>query len=315
MTAPSHLRSLQALELAIREGTLKDAAARLGITPAAVGQRIRALEDYLGTDLLVRGRSGLHPTREVDAALGDLRVAFEALERVMDTLDFQRVTEIHVVADPDWAELWLEPRLATFRTEHPNIRFCVNGEGDMPTRLGAPDVRVEHAGSDKGEVLFTDQLLPVCSPDLLHRIADYDSENEMEGLPLLHLTAQRDRDDHPGWHAWFEHFGFRKTGTERGIHYGNARLAIEAARQAVGFAICGYSLLEPDLISGELLLPYPIEQSIPDLMSYRLRVRDGAEARPQIARFASWLRSEARNTESKIDIELRRPALRPEPPR
>ena len=56
MAVTTHLKSLQALELAVRTGSFKAAAETLGITPAAIGQRIRSLEDYLGTDLLVRGR-------------------------------------------------------------------------------------------------------------------------------------------------------------------------------------------------------------------------------------------------------------------
>ena len=68
MAAVNHLRALQALELAIRKGSLKAAAVELSITPAALGQRIRALEDYLGFDLLVRGRSGIRPTKELEAA-------------------------------------------------------------------------------------------------------------------------------------------------------------------------------------------------------------------------------------------------------
>ena len=142
MVATTHLKSLQALELAVREGSLKAAAERLGITPAAVGQRIRSLEDYLGTDLLTRGRSGLQPTKVLDQAIADLRVAFEALDRVTDTLDFQRVSEIHIVADPDWTELWLIPRLPEFQQDHPNLLFCINGSGDVPVRLGSPDLRI-----------------------------------------------------------------------------------------------------------------------------------------------------------------------------
>jgi len=68
--------------MAIRLGSLRDAAEQLGITPAAVGQRIRSLEDYLGTDLLVRGRSGLKPTADMHPALSDLKAAFAALDRV-----------------------------------------------------------------------------------------------------------------------------------------------------------------------------------------------------------------------------------------
>ena len=93
MSAASHLKSLQALEMAIRVGSLTGAADQLGITPAAVGQRIRTLEVYLERDLLMRGRSGLKPTADLDHALADLTTAFAALERVTESLDFQRVAE------------------------------------------------------------------------------------------------------------------------------------------------------------------------------------------------------------------------------
>ena len=33
----------------------------------------------------------------------------------------------------------LKPRLPRFRERHPNIRFCINGEGDVPIRLGRVD--------------------------------------------------------------------------------------------------------------------------------------------------------------------------------
>src|SRR6056297_2023213 len=143
MPRTTHLNSLQALELSIREGSLQAAAERLGITPAAVGQRIRALEQFLDTDLLLRGRSGLRPTAALEASLDDLHAAFAALDRVADGLDFQRAAEIHIVADPDWSDLWLTPRLERFRADHPNIRFNVNGEGDVPMRLGAADLFID----------------------------------------------------------------------------------------------------------------------------------------------------------------------------
>jgi hypothetical protein len=93
MTAPSHLKSLQALDLALRTGSLKGAADVLAITPAAVGQRIKALEDYLGFELLTRGRSGLRPTPELANAVEPLAAAFDKLNIVGQLLDFQRINE------------------------------------------------------------------------------------------------------------------------------------------------------------------------------------------------------------------------------
>ena len=296
----SHLKSLQAIEIAIREGSLKDAARHLGITPAAVGQRIRALEDYLGTDLLVRGRSGLHATPELALALPDLRAAFEALERVSSTLDFQRMTEIHIVADPDWSELWLAPRLPTFQEAHPNILFCINGSGDVPMRLGAPDIRVEYGGADKGEPLFFDYLVPVSSPDNLRRLADYDTEHEMEGMPLLHLEEHRNDEDRPGFRDWFDAFGTRRTGADRGPYYRRAEMALEAVRKDVGFLVCGLSLLERDLEHGHLALPFPIEKGLVAPHPFRIWQRDQSRNRVQCQRFVEWLKQEASKTRDWI---------------
>ena len=286
--------------MALRTGSLKLAADELGITPAAVGQRIRALEDYLGTDLLVRGRSGLHPTPELSLALPDLRAAFAALDRVSTTLDFQRVSELHVVADPDWSELWLAPRLEAFRKMHPNILFCINGAGDVPMRLGAPDIRVEYGGLESGTPLFSDYLIPVCSPDNLRRIAGYDTEHEMEGMPLLHLEEHRSQEDRPGFLEWFQAFGTRRTGADRGPYYKRAAMALEAVRKDVGFLVCGISLIEKDLEKGSLVHPFPSHMGLPAPQPFRIEVSKKNAQRPQLRRFVEWLKKEAAESQDRI---------------
>ncbi len=298
MTVTAHLKSLQALDSALRNGSLKNAADELGITPAAVGQRVRSLEDYLGTDLLVRGRSGLKPTRELEHALADLFLAFDALNRVSETLDFQRMTEIHMVADPDWAELWLLPKLPQFQNDHPRIKFCINGEGDIPLRLGAPDIRVEFGGT--GEELFTDHLLPVCGPDNLRRIGDWDSRYELEGLPLLHLEGQRDQDDRLGWPDWIASFELRQEGLDRGIYYKHARVAMEAVRQNVGFLVCGHALVQRDIESGQAFLLYPPDKHIIAPQAYRMTIQNPDRLRPQLLKFVDWIRQQARDTRTQI---------------
>jgi LysR family glycine cleavage system transcriptional activator len=300
MSVLTHLKALQALELAIRSGSLKGAADRLGITPAAAGQRIRALEDYLGADLLVRGRSGLQPTPELSRALGDLQSAFAALERVTETLDFQRVSEIQVVADPDWTELWLMPRLLDFRLTHPNVRFCINGAGDVPIRLGAPDLRVD-CGEGEGDPLFTDVFLPVTGLDNVRRIAGRDPTVQMEGMPLLHLKAQLEEDGPPGWVDWFHKFGHREIGPDRGVRYQHLRLGLQAARENVGFLVCGLSLVRHDLDEGTVVNPFPKSQHIVAPHPYRIRLRPDAERRPQVMRFVAWLRNEASETRRYVE--------------
>lgn len=299
MTAVSHLKALQALELAMREGSLKAAAERLGVTPAAVGQRIKTLEDFLGKDLLMRGRSGLMATPDLAPAQADLRLAFEALERVTETLNFQGMSELHIVAEADLSELWLLPRLAAFRQNNPNILFCINGSGDIPLRIGVPDIRITY-GDGHGEPLFRDLFVPVTGPDNPRRIADWDEQMPMEGMPLLHLTTHRERADVPGWVEWFGQFGQRRKGPRRGVHYKNTRLALEAVRANVGFLVCGLSLVLEDLAKGTIVLPFPVAQHMVAPHPYRLSVRPEAENRPQVAKFLRWLRSEAEATQGRL---------------
>jgi LysR family glycine cleavage system transcriptional activator len=297
MTLVSHLKALQALELAVREKSLRAAAARLGITPAAVGQRIRALEDQLGAVLLKRGPSGLEPSAELVAALPDLHDAFAALERASDELDLRRPSEIHLIADPDWAELWLEPRLPEFRKMHPNVRFNINGLGDVPMRLGMPDFRIGMFEA-AGEVLFTDLFAPVTGPDNPRRMAVLPPDQQLEGMPLLHMRAQRDGAI-PGWTDWCKIYGQREKGAERGVVYPNSRLAIPAVRQNTGFLICGLSLCLSDLERGEIVLPFPAGMHLPARCPYRMALRSGGR-RPQTDRFLAWLRHQAEVTSTRL---------------
>lgn len=242
--ATTHLRALQALEMAIRKGSLNEAAAELSITPAALGQRIRAMEDFLDVDLIVRGRKGTRPTPELEDVLADLQTAFSCLERVTEGLNFQKASAIHIVADLDFAELWLAPRLQQFRAVQPNIQFCINGTGDVPSRIGSPDIRIERGANAKGDVFIDDYIVPVASPEILWRVGLYDKEIEMEGVSLLHVPA---RTDQPDWASWSNAFGKRKHGLTRGLRYSNTKLALDATRKTVGFMLCGVALVEKDL--------------------------------------------------------------------
>ncbi len=301
MKAATHLRSLQALEMAIRLGSLKEAADTLGITPAAVGQRIRALEDFLGTDLLSRGRSGLRPTANLEAALEDLVQGFAALDRAADALDFGRQAEIHIEADVDWADLWLLPRLNAFKAENPNIFFNINGKGEVPARKTAPDCRIIYGDLKEGEILYRDRIAPVASLDNIRRFDPEDRIDGLVGMPFLHLEPQRDAQDRPGWPEWIERFGRRTEGAARGIHYKHAKHALEAVRKDVGFLVCGLSLMEADLDEGNFRPVTSIRESLIAPHPYVLQITPRQPMRPQMIRFCEWLKGEALITARWLD--------------
>jgi len=307
MPGTTHLRALQALELALRTGSMKAAAQELAISPAAVGQRIRALEDYLGYDLLVRGRSGLRPTRELEAAMAHLGAAFRELDTVSQILDFQRVEEIHITADPDLAELWLRPRLDAFKAENPNSLFCLNGIGDVPVRLGDADCEIWFGGGRGGEeeqTLFHDYLVPVSSPANTERISKLPEESRLEGFPLLHLDRYTVDAGEIGWEEWIREYGHRRTAPDRGIRYKRVQHALEAVYANAGLMICGLSLVLSEVEEGGLSLPFDVDKGGWTSAAYCVAFRSDRLRRASVERFREWLLEQAEDTLGRLDAQV-----------
>ncbi len=305
MTTPTHLRSLQALQLAVQTGSLIAAAEKLSITPAAVGQRIKILEDYLGVDLIVRSRSGLRPTRELQSALPYLNAAFVDIAMAVDVLNFQRVNEIHIVADPDFAELWLRPRLADFQDSHQNTHFCINGVGDIPLRLGQADCEIWFGAPRGGaaeDKLFADYLLPVGSPFLAARsIAERRVEDRLEGFLLLHLECYSADPEALGWPAWIRQFGHRKTAPESGIRYAHVVQALSPLYSHAGFLLCGLALVNGLLLDKKIATPFPLAEGARTGFSYNISYRAEAIRRNRIPEFRNWLLAQSSKTEQMIE--------------
>lgn len=300
MDQPSHLRSLQALELALRTGSLKGAASQLAITPAAVGQRVKAIEDYLGVDLVVRGRSGLQPTLELIGALPHLQAAFRELAQAADLLELQRGQQIRIAAVSDIVDLWLAQRLPAFRSKHPNIELEINGFGELPRRLSAVDCEIFFGpvGSlsfpdDRcGELLFHDYVLPITSPENDRRVAALGGSTRLEGFPLLHVDFYRDDQNAPMWPEWLGAQGLTRTAPDRGIRFQRIAPAMDAVMANAGFAMCGIALLREKIDAGHLSLPFPIQCGRRTSYAFQVRFRAETLQRPQLRRFRHWLLDE-----------------------
>ena len=311
MVITSHLKSLQALELAVRTGSFKRAGEMLGLTAAAVGQRVKTLEDFLGVELVVRGRAGVRPASELRVALPHLERAFAELGAVSRELDLQRGQELHIAAPADFIELWLKPRLPKFRHAHPNILFCINGEGDAPLRLARVDCRIEFGPDQAGpeiESFFPEFIVPISSPAIRDRTSLLPEPSRLEGFPLLHLDAYRDDPAKPSWAKWLADNGIARSAPERGIRFQRIVPALDAILADSGICLCGIVLLDDQIETGAIALPYPIKTGLLTEHAFAAHFPDGAK-RPHIQRFRSWLASEAALTTNwlKSTTDIRSP--------
>ena len=300
MAPTPHLRSLQALELAIRTGSLQAAAHALGITPAAVGQRVKAIEEYLGVDLLVRGRSGLKATASLAPAVSCLSAAFRELEAAATLLDMQRGSEIHIAAVSDFVDLWLRPRLGAFRADHPNMLFCINGEGEAPLRLGMVDCEITFGRIADRDLLFRDYVVPISSPENTGRIARLAKRDRLEGFPLLHLDFYKEDPTVPGWSEWIHNHKLRRTAPDRGIRFQRIAPVLEAVLANAGFAICGLGLVCELLEEKRLSLPFAAASGVWTAHAFQARFRRESLGRPQVRRFRDWLLGESQVTADRL---------------
>ena len=111
MRSLTRLRSLQAFEAAARHGSFTGAAAELGVTPTAVGQLVRALEDWVGRPVFRRSRSGkerLGVTEEALTALEDITRGLDALDEGLKRLRGPKArTAVLVTASQALVANWL----------------------------------------------------------------------------------------------------------------------------------------------------------------------------------------------------------------
>ena len=118
------LDSLRFFEAAARHRSFARAAAELGVTPAAVGHRVRMLEKHLDVPLFDRRRRGVDLNRRGETYLKEVQ---RILAEVHGVSERQRrwPRRVRVVSVEAVAEKWLAPRLATFKAAHPAIAIEV----------------------------------------------------------------------------------------------------------------------------------------------------------------------------------------------
>lgn len=168
------LNGLRVLDAAARHLSFTRAADELAVTPAAVGQQIRALEDLLGVVLFRRTPKGLELTDEASAGLDAIREGFLRFEEGVQAMQAGQSSHVYTIACPrDFFAAWLSPRLASFRAENPQLRFSlVGGDADIDFTEANLDLAVRWAegpgeleGIPLGEALMVTVAAPDAAPD------------------------------------------------------------------------------------------------------------------------------------------------------
>jgi LysR family glycine cleavage system transcriptional activator len=176
------LEWLRVFEAAGRLGSFTAAAGELNLTQAAVSQRIRNLERWLGRDLFVRKPRGVDLTLDGEAYLPHVSAALAGLARRTADLFTSARRAISIAAMPSHVELLVLPRLGGFLALHPGLE--INFASIFRGRDFDESAAGLHLRYGKGVwvgrtavLLHQEVLAPVCAPELAglgcgHRIRD-----------------------------------------------------------------------------------------------------------------------------------------------
>lgn len=299
MKLPVHLNALRAFEASARHQSFSAAAAELNVTPAAVGQLVRTLEDWLGTPLFLRGTSGrarLVPTETAERALPDIRMGLDRL-----ALGLERLREgstsgvLTVTVSPAFAAKWLLPRIDQFQAAWPDtdVRLDTNHK---PVDFVAQrvDIGVRYGMGSwsglKADKLMDEEIYPVCSPGLLRQRHLY-KPDDLAHETLIHDLSMDGHANFPTWETWMEKAGVINTTPKRGMQINNSAAVLQAAIEGHGVALARSIMARDDLASGRLVRLFP-DISFPSELAYYIIYRPECASLPKLMSFRNWLLAE-----------------------
>ncbi len=285
------LHAIRAFEAAARHLSFHRAAEELHVTPSAVSHQIRALEEHLGVKLFERLTRRVILTRDGQAFLPPVQTALDQIHAAAERLRVNRDDgSLTVQSSPNFATEWLVPRLLGFQAEHPEI------EVKLMTTLGHDGVRLDFEQVDlaiwhgKGhwpdvdcERLMSEELVPVCSPDLLRGEQPLSSPEDLRHATLIHVLIRIGQ-----WRNWLDAAGIEDIDPERGPKFQNTPLALEAAMAGMGVAIANRAFVADHLRDGRLVIPF--DQDLPSESAYYLIYPKQGPRRRSALAFREWIR-------------------------
>ena len=298
------LNSLRLFEVAARHESFKRAAEELHVTPSAVSHAVRALEEWLGTELFHRGPRLLTLTAAGSQLAVSANQAFSLLASATERVRARQATgTLSVSSAPTFATRWLLPRLPRFAAQNPNIQVSIDTsrvpvelsrEGiDLAIRMtrGPKSAGIKSAGTKSAGTksagtwtrLVEEMLVPACAPTVWARIEGR-TPAMFSALPLIHVTSVSQE-----WADWFESAGIEPPDLERGLRVDTIEMSMEAAAQGLGIALGRKPLVDEELAHGRLVEAGPVVRAN---TSYWLVGSPHAFERPETKLFRRWLLSE-----------------------
>lgn len=248
------LRALPVFEAVARLNSFSLAAEELAVSQSAVSHQIKQLETYLGEQLFLRGGRTLALTDEGRQYLDAVSTALLQIERASEKLLGHEESRLRLALFSSFAVRWLVPRLPDLQRQHPQVELALEMTSENPVlsdRVADCFITIHRdSPAYSYELLYVEQLFPVCSQDYWQRICrELGREAAVTGrdepamttaevahYPLLSTHSIYDKAA-GDWEAWYQTVGETLPKNARVQHFSHMLLALEAARHHQGIAL------------------------------------------------------------------------------
>jgi DNA-binding transcriptional LysR family regulator len=288
-TLPS-LDLLRGFEAAARHLSFTRAATELFLTQSAVSRQVQALEQQLGAPLFERRHREIRLT---EAGQQLFRATAEAMRLITDTAERVRnqgqPPRLTVSCTIGFASMWLVPRLAEFRAQHPDIEIRIDANHQL---LDLERERIEVAvrfgpanlSPPGAPQLFGEEVLPVCSPALLEDPARPLVEpGDLRHHVLLHYAIAEKHWPVAAWSVWLETMQLHGLKPAGSLQFNQYDQLLNAALEGQGVALAVSALVQRHLRQGRLVALFGKRFATP--RGYYLVIGRFAAQRPDVVAF------------------------------
>jgi LysR family transcriptional regulator, glycine cleavage system transcriptional activator len=284
------LNALRVFEAVATRLSFAEAAEALHVTPAAVSQQVKSLEDYLQTPLFRRDGRKVQLTPEGTRLLPGIRHGLDELEATLQRLRQERQTgAINVSMLASFLQRWLMPRLVHLRTKHPEIDL----------RLHTSPAAVDFARTDfhaalrfglgrygelHSEKFLNEWLVAVAAPRLIEKHGPLPGTGDLAQYPLLH-------GDELDWADWSTG-DTRSMSALRGAFIDDSASLLSAVLEGLGFGLLRWTLAAGELQAGRIVLAS--EHIVSHRFAYYFVCPESYATFPKVAALREWLLQQGR---------------------
>ena len=293
------LNALRVFEAAARHLSFTRAAQELSVTQAAVSHQIKALEERLGVRLFERRHRSLLLTDEGQKYFPQVQRAFALLRDATARIAREESKGVFTLSTiSSFAARWLVPRLGDFVAAHPDIDLrLATSQRLTDFAREQVDAAIRYGGGDypglAASLLMTEELFPVCSPELLARLP-LRRPADLRKHTLLHDDGVEE------WGQWLAAAGVTGANVDQGHWYRDSSLLLQAAIAGQGVALGRSVLAAEEIAAGRLVRPF--DWSLSSTNAYYFVCPQSSMHRGKVVAFREWLLAEAERGDQPREI-------------